>query len=621
MLRKIKNYLVLFLILYQSSLFASTNEQDKIDANISPNITAQTAKLELSLQLSEKNPEQAIEISKKILISAKNENDIILEAVARHSIGISMRKLGLYNSAIDQITIASKIFAAKGIEKEVANTYNTLGLIRSSQGKYSTSLELHIKALSIRRKINDMQGIAISYNNLGNNYRNSVELEKSLEFFYKAIEIKKDLKMLGSLAYSYNNIGHTFRRMQDYDNARKYYNLALEIRTDINSKSGIASSLNHIGTILEIEGKFARALSNYEQSLEMRREIGDQVSEVGSLNNIGNVLSEMGKNNEALANLHSAMELSKSLEAPVIMIETLLFISNVYERMGQFEAALNYYKIYFDEHSKLFNETNSRQLIGIQTDLGVKENQLKVKYLQNLATAEKRSRDKENKLYLVSAVLFFFVFILLIHRYLFVKKMKNQYQNLYSDLETKSKQLTQANNTLLVLSRTDSLTALFNRRVFDEQLDKELLIAIRNKKPLSLLIIDIDNFKNLNDEFGHQVGDDILKKVAKILADVARRPEDTVCRYGGEEFVVILANTSVHGASGVAENIRSRVENESIPAATNSLYDFLSVSIGGYTVVPDIDISAKKIILAADNALYSAKVKGKNCVVFSEEKV
>jgi len=560
-------------------------------------------------------------MAKKILNSAINENDMILEAVARHSIGISMRKLGLYNSAIDQITIAAKIFAAKGIDKEEANTYNTLGLIRSSQGKYSTSLELHIKALSIRRKINDMQGIAFSYNNLGNNYRNSVELEKSLEFLYKAIEIKKELKMHRSLAYSYNNIGHTFRRMQDYGNARKYYNLALGIRTDINSKSGIASSLNHIGTILEIEGSFAQALSNYKQSLEMRREIGDQVSEVGSLNNIGNVLSEMGKNKEALVNLYSAMELSKSLEAPVVMIETLLFISNVYERMGQFETALNHFKKYFDEHSKLFNETNSKQLIGIQTDFGVKENQLKIKYLQDLAIAEKRSRNKENKLYLVSAVLFFFVFILLIHRYLFVKKMNKQYQNLYSDLESKSKQLTQANNTLSVLSKTDSLTELFNRRVFDEQLDKELLIAIRNKKPLSLLIIDIDNFKNVNDEFGHQVGDNILKKVAKILVDVARRPEDTVCRYGGEEFVVILANTPVHGASDVAEEIRARIEKENIPAATNLFYEFLSVSIGGCTLLPSLGTSAKEIILAADNALYSAKMKGKNCVVFSDEEV
>jgi diguanylate cyclase (GGDEF)-like protein len=134
-------------------------------------------------------------------------------------------------------------------------------------------------------------------------------------------------------------------------------------------------------------------------------------------------------------------------------------------------------------------------------------------------------------------------------------------------------------------------------------------------------MIDIDNFKNVNDEFGHQIGDNILKRVAKILVDVARRPEDTVCRYGGEEFVVILANTPEHGAYDVAEDIRDRIEKENIPAASNSLYDFLSVSIGGCTVVPDIGILAKGIILSADNALYSAKMKGKNCVFFSDEKV
>ena len=111
MLRKIKLNLVLFLIMYQSSLLASTN--NKVNVDINANTTVQNAKLELSRQLSEKKPEQAIEISKEILISAINENDLILEAVARHNIGISMRKLGLYNSAISQITIATRIFAAK----------------------------------------------------------------------------------------------------------------------------------------------------------------------------------------------------------------------------------------------------------------------------------------------------------------------------------------------------------------------------------------------------------------------------------------------------------------------------------------------------------------------------
>ncbi|MFC3095232.1 diguanylate cyclase [Alteromonas sediminis] len=571
--------------------------------------------LALSRQLSEKDPERAIAIAKELLDSVQREQNRLMEAEARHSIGIAMRKLGQYNSAVDQILIASKIFASLNKPKLQAETFNTLGLIRSAQGQFALSLELHIKALEIRRRIEDKWGIAISYNNLGNSFRNAGELDKSIEYLMQSIEIKESLDRPASLAHSYNNLGHTYRRMEDFSSARDYYVKALDIRKDINNQSGVASSLNNIGTLLHLEGNYEEALTHFQQSLEMRRALGDKISELGTLNNIGSTLNKMGRHEDALQTLFSVLDADQISGAPVIRTETLQLISQTYEDMASYAQALSYHQQYFDEYTKLFNEANSKQLMNIQADFGVKENELKVQYLQELTEAEKKARKTENTLLGVALVLLVFVLFLLVQRHRFTVKSKTKLQTLNADLEAKTAKLAEANDSLAELSKTDSLTNIFNRRVFDETIEKQLLVATRKQEPLSLFIVDIDYFKHFNDEFGHQQGDKALIKVAEILGTICKRPEDTVCRYGGEEFAIVLANTPQAGAQQVAESLRSHVERANIESSAISPYPFLTISIGVFTLVPDENSSVEFIIGRADKALFSAKKLGRNQVV------
>lgn len=169
-----------------------------------------------------------------------------------------------------------------------------------------------------------------------------------------------------------------------------------------------------------------------------------------------------------------------------------------------------------------------------------------------------------------------------------------------------------ANEGLLTFAFTDYLTGLKTRGYFEQQLDLELKRCERKKAPLSLLMLDIDFFKPLNDKYGHHIGDQILRDVASLLTKDMREV-DTVSRYGGEEFVIILPETSALAASVVAQRIRHSVEHAKFFAGTAEAIEHLTISIG-FAVYPQDARFKRDLIVAADAALYDAKSRGRNQV-------
>ncbi|MBB5022701.1 GGDEF domain-containing response regulator [Desulfurispira natronophila] len=168
------------------------------------------------------------------------------------------------------------------------------------------------------------------------------------------------------------------------------------------------------------------------------------------------------------------------------------------------------------------------------------------------------------------------------------------------------------------LSMVDGLTQIPNRRFFDQQLEKLGKQAIRNRTPISLLMVDVDKFKPYNDNYGHGAGDEALRIVARTLADAISRPMDVVTRYGGEEFAVILPETDSQGAVKVAKNLRAAIETLNLPHEYSDTADHITVSLGARSVVPDTMESLKTLCRQCDEALYAAKERGRNRVVAYE---
>lgn len=176
-------------------------------------------------------------------------------------------------------------------------------------------------------------------------------------------------------------------------------------------------------------------------------------------------------------------------------------------------------------------------------------------------------------------------------------------------------ELQRADAALRRQSEVDGLLGIANRRAFDETLTQEWARAVRECTVTSLLMIDVDYFKNYNDTYGHQAGDNCLKQIARAIAATLKRPGDMVARYGGEEFSVLLPQTDAAGADEVAREIQSTVARLAIPHSASHVSTQITVSIGISTVTPTPGLKQEAIVRAADHALYRAKQAGRNrCV-------
>lgn len=161
----------------------------------------------------------------------------------------------------------------------------------------------------------------------------------------------------------------------------------------------------------------------------------------------------------------------------------------------------------------------------------------------------------------------------------------------------------------------DGLTGIPNRRRFDEHMEGEFRRAKRAVTPLSVVMIDVDSFKDYNDNYGHQKGDECLILIAAALSRVLGRPCDLVARYGGEEFIAVLPSTNADGAWALAQTMRREIESLRIEHAYSKVAPYVTVSLGVITQIPAHNTAISHMIGAADRALYQAKRNGRNCVV------
>ncbi|MGH1469596.1 MAG: diguanylate cyclase [Cellvibrionaceae bacterium] len=179
-------------------------------------------------------------------------------------------------------------------------------------------------------------------------------------------------------------------------------------------------------------------------------------------------------------------------------------------------------------------------------------------------------------------------------------------------IQSMQQEMRRLNKELKALSQRDSLTNLYNRRAFEDLGSKQWQIQTRSHGPISVLMIDIDHFKQYNDHYGHQEGDTCLQKVSRILAATLNRPADILARYGGEEFIALLPDTNLKGARVIAEKLRLAIESMSISHEKSPGNKVISISIGGSAAEHLSGIQLNQLIKQADKSLYESKNNGRN---------
>ncbi|WP_434359595.1 GGDEF domain-containing protein [Parasalinivibrio latis] len=195
------------------------------------------------------------------------------------------------------------------------------------------------------------------------------------------------------------------------------------------------------------------------------------------------------------------------------------------------------------------------------------------------------------------------------------ERLKTLNYSLEQRVLQRTKELEEVNAKLEMLSLQDPLTGIANRRGFDRTLTDEWALAIRHGLPVTLLVIDIDQFKQYNDSYGHAKGDECLKAIADCLAEVERRKGALLARFGGEEFVYLLPGSNLHSARYIAEKALNAVRDLNITHESSTVADMVTISIGGKSITPSPHSMPDALFDAADQALYHAKQSGRNCCV------
>jgi adenylate cyclase len=194
----------------------------------------------------------------------------------------------------------------------------------------------------------------------------------------------------------------------------------------------------------------------------------------------------------------------------------------------------------------------------------------------------------------------------------YAQTLELKVQERTQELDRSQAALQAANQELQRLVNWDSLTEIANRRRFDEYLSQEWQRCLRDRLPLSLILGDVDYFKRYNDTYGHQAGDRCLHSVAGAIKKAVKRPADLVARYGGEEFTVVLPNTNAQGAEQVAKLIQQELRQLCIPHESSQVSQFVTLSLGIASQIPDLDRSPETLLAATDRSLYQAKERGRN---------
>jgi diguanylate cyclase (GGDEF)-like protein len=287
----------------------------------------------------------------------------------------------------------------------------------------------------------------------------------------------------------------------------------------------------------------------------------------------------------------------KQLNLPDFSKANLIFAKS-YASLGDFEQAYEYKKQYIQSGYRYFDETRIGKIKELdkvyETDHKIRQNELlanqnKIKHLKIIAAENKQFAQQRNIIILVVTVI---VFLILLLRQMKVRKK------------------------LKYLAKTDSLTNLYNRRTLFEKGTQAVELAKNEKKSLSVILLDVDFFKNINDNYGHNIGDEVIKTIAE-LGSETMRSRDLFARLGGEEFAGLLPGVGCDEAKAIAERLREKVANKDLSEL--NIKQKLTVSIG-VASLDQVDTSFDALLNAADLAMYHAKANGRNLVCqFSEQ--
>ncbi|MCD4750238.1 MAG: tetratricopeptide repeat protein [Thermoanaerobaculales bacterium] len=529
-------------------------------------------------------------------------------AKALAGLGLALKGIGDYGGALQYQAKALNIFEELGQKRSIGQLLNNIGLVHWHLGDLDAALDHFFRSQEIFEDLGDTQSVGQTLNNIGLIYFGLHDYRKALGFFLQDLQVSEELGDKKGVAQTLNNIGGAYLQLTDYDCALEYHRRALQIFEDLGDRRGTSGALNNIGLVFSSLGDDNRALDYYLADLQICEEAGDLRGIGESLNNIAEAYLRLGRFQEALEHATRAVDIATKIEAKVLVCNAHDALANTFAALGTYDKALENHRLFKAVSDELFNEERDRRVeeIAAKYDIVRKEKEIEILERDNaIRRLEIRKQRSMRDGLLVVSLLMVGIMMLLLNRYR-LKERSNR------EIRAKNEELTEAYEELEVVARTDPLTKLSNRLDILDKLRSEAIRFERGKRNFALILCDIDDFKGFNDRYGHSCGDSILVAVSATMTAVLRR-QDSVGRWGGEEFIVLLPETDLDGGRAVSEKIREAISLTRLSCDGQFFSVSMTFGVAGY----DPEVGLERCIQMADEALYFGKRNGKNQVVMA----
>ncbi|GEM_PF-256374 len=496
-------------------------------------------------------------------------------------------RLGRYADGLRHIHQAHDLFEACGNREGMAGCHNNLGSIQKLIGNYPSALEHYNRSLGLKREMGDDQGMANTMLNLGNIYVLLGKERDARETYEEALAIYCPNDDARGQSYCLNNLATLSHNAGDYSAAAEFYRKSLALARQVQDWEIVMAARLNLAHVTFKSGDAAGAEAELCAGLAEAEARDDPHHQITALQWLAEVCSDQGRTAEAVRHTGRALDLARGLQAQEQLMTLHKAMAGIAEKAGDHAAALSHYQEFHRCERELFSRESETKIEGIRVAAQVEQVKREKELLQ--AANEKLTRanaelEQLNRM---------------------IRKGEEYRSKLMGQVAAQSRQLE-------LLAKRDGLTGLHNRRHLDEALAREFARARRYRQPLTVAMLDVDEFKRINDAVSHQAGDEALRAVAGILA-AGCRTVDLAARYGGDEFVLAFPNTQAGAAAVVCERIRAAVETRRWGRIGRQLRVTVSIGLSDDLSLPNHE----KLLAAADAMMYRAKQLGRNRVVWA----
>lgn len=566
-------------------LFTSLNCNNAVSENSSS--SAIDAEIQCQQFIQQAKFDQAIEISQIGILQSTDIQSIkllICKGTALEKQGKSDQSLQAYSQALD----LAKSINAPALSVLVLKKQADLFILGNH---YEQSQKVLTEAWRIVQTLEDKDLTENVLNSLAIVYYETEKYDQAERYFVELVNLKDDKTDPADFATTLFNLAHVYGSKNEFEKANEAYAKSLQISKDINSIEGVAYTLKSWGVNLHAQGRLQGAEEKLHLALELFTELGYLRQQATTLRNLADIEMENHQYSQAIDHYRQALPILKKQGFNNALMRTYRGLTTAYAMTSSFELAYENSQNYTHLLKQYLEEKNIKVTQELQVAFETQRFQADN---ERLATENREHQNKllhhEQVLQMQNIGIVLVMVILTLIIFMWRRSLKQS-----EEMEK--------------LASTDELTKLQNRRSIIRFGEEELYRVQRFKHNFSLLLLDIDFFKKVNDTYGHSVGDEVLQLTATILSGVIRKT-DRIGRYGGEEFLILAPETNAAQAMHLAERVRLAVE----AAKCNSALKIkISVSIGIASYIPESNGSELgDLIDNADKALYEAKDNGRN---------